>query len=122
MSDDVEIAYEVHGEGEPILLIHGFASNGKVNWGSTGWIELLTRAGRQAIVIDNRGHGKSTKLHDPELAALVKNRMRDQFILVSTDGPEDNIIKMKPPLCFTRENADAVVKCMEGVLAKGWDG
>jgi pimeloyl-ACP methyl ester carboxylesterase len=66
MSDDVEIAYEVHGEGEPILLIHGFASNGKVNWGSTGWIELLTKAGRQAIVIDNRGHGKSAKLHDPK--------------------------------------------------------
>ena len=66
MSDDVEIAYEVHGEGEPILLIHGFASNGKVNWGSTGWVELLTKAGRQAIVIDNRGHGKSAKLHDPE--------------------------------------------------------
>jgi len=66
MSDDVEIAYEVHGEGEPILLIHGFASNGKVNWGSTGWIELLTKAARQAIVIDNRGHGKSAKLHDPE--------------------------------------------------------
>ena len=66
MSDDVEIAYEVHGEGEPILLIHGFASNGKVNWGSTGWVELLTKAGRQAIVIDNRGNGKSAKLHDPE--------------------------------------------------------
>ncbi len=66
MSDDVEIAYEVHGEGEPILLIHGFASNGKVNWGSTGWVELLTKAGRQAIVIDNRGHGNSAKLHDPE--------------------------------------------------------
>lgn len=65
MSDDVEIAYEVHGEGEPILLIHGFASNARVNWGSTGWIELLTRAGRQVIAIDNRGHGKSAKLYDP---------------------------------------------------------
>lgn len=66
MSEDVKIAYEVYGEGEPIVLIHGFASNAKVNWGSTGWIELLTRSGRQVITIDNRGHGKSAKLHDPE--------------------------------------------------------
>lgn len=65
MSDGVEIHYEVFGEGEPILLIHGFASNAKVNWGSTGWIDLLTKAGRQVIAIDNRGHGRSAKLHDP---------------------------------------------------------
>lgn len=65
MSDDVKIAYEVYGEGDPILLIHGFASNAKVNWGSTGWVDLLTKAGRQVITIDNRGHGKSQKLYDP---------------------------------------------------------
>jgi pimeloyl-ACP methyl ester carboxylesterase len=63
-SDGVKIAYDVHGEGEPILLIHGFASNAAVNWKSTGWIDLLTKAGRQVITIDNRGHGKSEKLYD----------------------------------------------------------
>ena len=66
MSEDVRIAYEVYGEGEPILLIHGFASNSKVNWGSTGWVDLLTKAGRQVITIDNRGHGRSQKLYEPE--------------------------------------------------------
>ena len=65
MSDNVNIAYEVHGEGEPILLIHGFASNVGTNWQSTGWIDLLAKAGRQVIAIDNRGHGKSDKPHDP---------------------------------------------------------
>jgi pimeloyl-ACP methyl ester carboxylesterase len=66
MSDDVKIAYEVYGEGEPILLIHGFASNAKVNWQSTGWIDILTKAGRRVITIDNRGHGRSAKLYEPE--------------------------------------------------------
>lgn len=65
-SDGVKIAYDVHGEGEPILLIHGFASNAAVNWKSTGWIDLLTKAGRQVITIDNRGHGKSEKLYEPD--------------------------------------------------------
>jgi pimeloyl-ACP methyl ester carboxylesterase len=64
-SDGVEIAYETMGEGEPILLIHGFASNRVVNWVSTGWTNLLAADGRQVIAIDNRGHGESEKLHDP---------------------------------------------------------
>ena len=65
LSDNVNIAYEVHGNGEPILLIHGFASNIRINWQSTGWIDLLAKAGRQVIAIDNRGHGNSDKPHDP---------------------------------------------------------
>ena len=53
------------GEGSPILLIHGFGSNTAVNWGATGWINRLTRAGRRVIALDNRGHGESEKLYDP---------------------------------------------------------
>jgi pimeloyl-ACP methyl ester carboxylesterase len=63
-SDTVEIAYDVAGRGEPVLLIHGFASNGRVNWVDTGWEKTLTEAGFQAITIDNRGHGESEKLYD----------------------------------------------------------
>lgn len=63
-SDGVSIAYEVEGEGEPILLIHGFASNGRVNWAATGWVEFLVKCGRRVITIDNRGHGESGKLYD----------------------------------------------------------
>lgn len=65
-SDGVEIAYLDEGEGEPILLIHGFASNIATNWVDTGWVATLTRAGRRVIAIDNRGHGASEKLYDPE--------------------------------------------------------
>ena len=63
----LSLAYEVHGEGPPVLLVHGFASSGKVNWIDTGWVETLTGAGYQAITLDNRGHGQSEKPYDPEL-------------------------------------------------------
>jgi len=64
-SDGIDITYLDEGEGEPILLIHGFASSARVNWGSTGWIRTLTDAGRRVIAYDNRGHGESQKIHDP---------------------------------------------------------
>ena len=62
---DVEIAFLDEGEGEPIVLVHGFASNKEVNWVYPGWVTTLTRAGRRVIALDNRGHGASTKLYDP---------------------------------------------------------
>lgn len=67
LSNGIAIAYEVHGEGRPVLLIHGFGSSGKVNWIDTGWVKTLTEAGYQAITFDNRGHGASRKLYDAGL-------------------------------------------------------
>ena len=61
---DVEIAYIDEGEGDPIVLVHGFASTKDVNWVSTAWVTTLTRAGRRVIALDNRGHGQSSKLYD----------------------------------------------------------
>jgi pimeloyl-ACP methyl ester carboxylesterase len=66
-SDGVSIAYTDEGDGEPALLIHGFASNGRVNWVETGWVRTLREAGFRVIIIDNRGHGESEKLYDPAL-------------------------------------------------------
>jgi pimeloyl-ACP methyl ester carboxylesterase len=63
--DNAEIAFLDEGEGEPIVLVHGFASNKAVNWVYTGWVTVLTRAGRRVIALDNRGHGDSTKFYDP---------------------------------------------------------
>jgi len=67
ISSGIELAYEVYGQGKPILLIHGFASSGIINWVETGWVEALGNAGWQPITIDNRGHGESRKLYDPKL-------------------------------------------------------
>jgi pimeloyl-ACP methyl ester carboxylesterase len=69
---DVEIAYLDEGEGEPIVLVHGFASNKEVNWVQPGWVSTLTGAGRRVIAHDNRGHGASTKRYDPTAYSVEK--------------------------------------------------
>jgi pimeloyl-ACP methyl ester carboxylesterase len=61
----VEIAYLDEGEGEPIVLVHGFASTKETNWVEPSWITTLRGAGRRVIALDNRGHGASSKLYDP---------------------------------------------------------
>ncbi len=63
--EGVEIAFFDQGEGEPIVLVHGFASTKEVNWIMPGWVPTLTGAGRRVIALDNRGHGASAKLYDP---------------------------------------------------------
>jgi pimeloyl-ACP methyl ester carboxylesterase len=65
-SDGLNLAYVDEGEGEPILLIHGFASNIAVNWRETSWIETLIADGRRVVALDNRGHGRSDKLYEPD--------------------------------------------------------
>src|SRR6201994_415896 len=62
----VEIAYLDEGEGDPILLVHGFASSKNVNWVYPTWVSELKKHGRRVIALDNRGHGDSTKLYDSE--------------------------------------------------------
>jgi len=52
--------------GEPILLIHGFASTHRINWVQPSWTTTLTKAGRRTVLLDNRGHGESEKLYDPQ--------------------------------------------------------
>ncbi len=62
----VEIDYLDEGEGEPIVLVHGFASTKNVNWVYPTWVSELRKNGRRVIALDNRGHGDSGKLYDPE--------------------------------------------------------
>lgn len=50
------IYYEVHGDGIPILLTHGYSSNSSM-W--QGQIETFTKAGYKLITWDMRGHGRS---------------------------------------------------------------
>ncbi len=66
---DIEISYFDRGQdqanAEPIVLVHGFASNKEFNWVNPSWVGTLTQAGRRVIALDNRGHGASSKPHDP---------------------------------------------------------
>jgi pimeloyl-ACP methyl ester carboxylesterase len=52
------------------VLVHGFASDYKLNWVGTRWQETLTGAGYRVIGLDCRGHGSSDKPHDPAAYAL----------------------------------------------------
>src|SRR5258708_24730919 len=63
--DGVEIAFVSQGQGEQIVLVHGFASTVHVNWVYPEWVATLVKAGRRVVALDNRGHGASSKLHSP---------------------------------------------------------
>jgi len=89
-SGGVEIAYQTAGDGPPILLIHGFASNARVNWWDTSWVKTLTDAGRHVISFDHRGHGASQKLYDPALYPAAEmaedaRRLLDHLGIVQAD-------------------------------------
>jgi pimeloyl-ACP methyl ester carboxylesterase len=66
-SAGVQLHYELHGSdhGRPIVLVHGYCSDYRLNWVGTRWQETLTGAGHRVIGLDCRGHGSSDKPHDP---------------------------------------------------------
>ncbi len=78
-SAGLKIHYTMEGEGEPVLLIHGFASDIQSSWSTTGVIKELS-GNFQVIAIDNRGHGKSDKPHDPN--SYGKQMMEDSIRLL----------------------------------------
>ncbi len=59
--DGIQIYYEVAGDGDPILLVHGFAM-GSARWSAAGYVSRLAEEFR-VIVPDLRGHGKSDRPH-----------------------------------------------------------
>ncbi|MBK8906238.1 MAG: aminotransferase class III-fold pyridoxal phosphate-dependent enzyme [Anaerolineaceae bacterium] len=82
--------------------------------------------GRFPLIGDVRGLGlyigaelvrdRQTLAPAGEEATYIANRMRDKGILISTDGPLHNVLKIKPPLVFTAENADFLVETLGGIL------
>ncbi|RIY03223.1 alpha/beta fold hydrolase [Aureimonas flava] len=65
-NDGLRLDYLDEGEASApaIVLVHGFASNMRVNWIDPGWVDTLTRAGYRVLAFDHRGHGGSDKPHD----------------------------------------------------------
>ncbi|HXD82213.1 MAG TPA: alpha/beta hydrolase [Candidatus Acidoferrum sp.] len=71
-SDGIRLHYEVHGpeQGAPLVVVHGFASDYRLNWVGTRWQEALTTAGFRVFGLDCRGHGQSDKPHDSAAYAI----------------------------------------------------
>ncbi len=55
---------------------------------------------------------------DATTAAYVKNELKNNFILTGTDGPYDNVLKIKPPLCFNKSNVDFFVDKLDLLMKK----
>ena len=78
------------------------------------------------IIGDVRGQGlflgfelnKVDKSPLPEQAEYLVNRMKDLGILMSTDGLDHNVIKIKPPMVFSKENADELLNRLKSVFAE----
>ncbi|MDY0881638.1 aminotransferase class III-fold pyridoxal phosphate-dependent enzyme [Dongia soli] len=87
---------------------------------------LKALAMRHSIIGDVRGAGlflgvefvkdRTTKEAAPEETARVVNDLRRRRILISATGPRANILKIRPPLVFSRENADLFLAAMDDVL------
>lgn len=60
VSDEYRIYYEQHGQGAPMILVHGWGADTQSNWKTTGWIDALAPH-RRVVSIDIRGHGLSDK-------------------------------------------------------------
>lgn len=54
-----------------------------------------------------------SSLPNTSLCHKIKKELFDNQILVGSDGPEDNILKIKPPMCFTKANADQFLAAFE---------
>ncbi|HEX7197243.1 MAG TPA: aminotransferase class III-fold pyridoxal phosphate-dependent enzyme [Candidatus Limnocylindria bacterium] len=89
--------------------------------------ELQALAARHPVIGDVRGRGLMTgveMVRDPatrepngNLAGRVKDEMAERGVLIGTSGRHGNVLKVRPPLCITREEAASVVTTLEGVLA-----
>jgi pimeloyl-ACP methyl ester carboxylesterase len=89
--DNIRIATYEFGDpsGPPVVMVHGFASGGLLNWHHAGWTRVLGRAGYRVIAIDQRGHGASSKPHSPDaytMPLLVDDLLAvlDTFLLDET--------------------------------------
>jgi len=78
--DGVVLAFERHGDGPAIVLVHGFGSSRAQNWKSTGWYGGLAAAGFSLVAMDCRGHGESGKPHDE--TAYGHDRMAEDVVAV----------------------------------------
>jgi 4-aminobutyrate aminotransferase-like enzyme len=75
--------------------------------------------GRHDAIVDVRGHGLflGIQLDSRETAARVKEELKARRVLISTDGPEEDVLKIKPPLVISRDDCDHFLEALHEVLA-----
>ncbi|HEV3197901.1 MAG TPA: aminotransferase class III-fold pyridoxal phosphate-dependent enzyme [Bryobacteraceae bacterium] len=88
---------------------------------------LRQLAGRHRAIGDVRGQGlflgfelvrdRETREPAADEASEIVNGMKERGVLLSTDGPLHNVIKIKPPMVFSRADADLVVERLDGVMS-----
>ena len=89
---------------------------------------LRDAAARHHLIGDVRGNGlfigvemvtnREARTPAGPAAGYVANRMRELGVLMSTDGPDHNVLKIKPPLCFNRTDADFLADTLDRVLSE----
>jgi 4-aminobutyrate aminotransferase-like enzyme len=114
-----------------VIADEGLQSNARMV-GRDLLVGLRELGGRHPLIGDVRGLGmflgvelvrdRTTLEPAAEEAGYVASRMREKGVLVSTDGPLHNVLKIKPPLVFTGENAELLVATLDAVLAEGYAG
>jgi len=87
---------------------------------------LLELQNQHSLIGDVRGLGLFIGIEfvrDPETlepadseAAQIVERMKERCVLLSTDGPYHNVIKIKPPLVFSKADADLLISSLDCVL------
>jgi len=64
-SGQLDLHFEERGDGDSVVMLHGFGMNSDLSWRQTGWFDLLESKGFRPIALDSRGHGLSDKPADP---------------------------------------------------------
>ncbi len=112
-----------------VIADEGLQSNARTV-GRDLLLGLRELGARHPLIGDVRGLGmflgvelvrdRTTLEPAAEEAGYAASRMREKGILVSTDGPLHNVLKIKPPLVFTGEDAEHLVATLDAVLAEGY--
>ncbi len=61
---------------------------------------------------------KKTREENGELAKQIITKMREKLVLVSRDGPKANVLKLKPPIVFNKENVDTLIEKLKETFAE----
>jgi 4-aminobutyrate aminotransferase-like enzyme len=110
-----------------VIADEGLQENARVT-GERLLAGLRELATRYEAIGDVRGRGlfagfelvrdRETREPDPDLAAEIADRAAERAVLLSTDGPFHDVIKIKPPLVFSAADADRLIETVDTVLAE----